>query len=113
MMRLEELVDEIADLQRGDLEAWIRDELVAPTEESGALHFTQMECARIRLICTLRYELEVEAETLPVVLSLIDQLYETRQQLRALAAAVTGQDRTVQDAIVAALDGDGEAPAHE
>jgi chaperone modulatory protein CbpM len=81
MMRIDDLVEQIAALQRGDLEAWISEGIVSPQQEAGAPLFSDIECARIRLICTLRYELEIDAETLPVVLSLVNQLYNTRQLL--------------------------------
>jgi len=106
MMRVDELIEAISALQRGDLEAWIREELVAPRQEAGTLLFTEMECARVRLICTLYYDLEVDAETLPVVLSLVDQLYDTRQRLLSLTAAVAAQDKDIQGAIIAALEPD-------
>jgi chaperone modulatory protein CbpM len=77
---------------------------VSPQQEAGALLFSDMECARIRLICTLRYELEIDAETLPVILSLVDQLYDNRQRLLSLTAAIATQDKAVQAAILAALD---------
>ncbi|HEY5130662.1 MAG TPA: hypothetical protein VIJ35_25825, partial [Bradyrhizobium sp.] len=69
--------------------------------------FTDMECARVRLICTLHYELEIDAGTLPVVLSLVDQLYDTRQRLLSLTAAITAQDKNVQAAIIAAMEPNG------
>jgi chaperone modulatory protein CbpM len=100
MIGIDDLVQAISALQRGDLEAWIREELVAPREEAGILLFTDMEYARVRLICTLHYELEIDAETLPVVLSLLDQLYDTRQQLLSLTAAVAAQEKDVQEAII-------------
>jgi len=106
MMRVDELVEAISALQLSDLETWIREELVMPRQEAGTLLFTEMECARVRLICMLHYELEVNAETLPVVLSLVDQLYDTRQRLFSLAAAVAAQDQTVQAAIIAAVEPD-------
>jgi chaperone modulatory protein CbpM len=106
MMLVDDLVATVSALRRSDLEAWIREELVVPRQEAGTLFFTDMECARVRLICTLHYELEVDAETLPVVLSLVDQLYDTRQRLLSLAAAVAAQDQTVQAAIIAALEPD-------
>jgi chaperone modulatory protein CbpM len=77
MMRVDDLVAAIAALQRSDLEAWIREELIVPRQEAGAPLFSDMEYARVRLISTLHYELEIDADTLPVVLSLIDQLYDT------------------------------------
>jgi chaperone modulatory protein CbpM len=100
MISIDDLVQAISALQRGDLEAWIREELVTPREEAGILLFTDMEYARVRLICTLHYELEIDAETLPVVLSLLDQLYDTRQQLLSLTAAVAAQEKDVQEAII-------------
>lgn len=103
MMSLDELVAAIAALQRSDLEAWIERQFVLPREEGGALLFSDQDCARVRLICTLHYDLEIEADTLPVVMSLVDQLYDTRHRLLSLTAAVTTQDKDVQAAIMAAL----------
>ena len=102
MMTLDALLATIPSLQRGDLEGWIRDELVAPRQDA-ALSFSDMECARIRLICTLTYELEIDSGALPVVLSLLDQLYDTRQRLLSLSRAVALQDKTIQAAIVTAM----------
>jgi chaperone modulatory protein CbpM len=62
-----------------------------------------MKCARVRLISTLRYELEIDTDTLPLVLSLIDQLYDTRQRLLSLAAAVAAQDEDIRMPIIAAI----------
>lgn len=106
MMRIDDLVEQISALQRSDLEAWIGEEIVSPQEEAGTLLFTEAECARIRLICTLRYELEIDSDTLPVVVSLLDQLYDTRQRLFSLTAAVAAQDEPVQAAILAAINSD-------
>lgn len=103
MKRLEEVVAQIDALQRNDLDIWISEELISPHEDAGAMFFSEMECARIRLMCTLHYELEIEAETLPLVMSLIDQLYQTRQRLLKLTAAVAAQDKSVQTAILTAI----------
>lgn len=113
MMRVDELLAAIAVLQRSDLELWIREELVAPQQEAEVLIFSDMECARVRLICTLHYELEIEAGALPVVLSLIDQLYETRRRLKSLTAGVTAQDKAIQAAIIAAMGLTDETPGDE
>lgn len=109
MMAIDDLVAAISTLQRSDLDHWIRDELVAPQQDTGALVFSDMECARVRLICTLTYELEIDAYTLPVVLSLVDQLYDTRQRLLSLTRAVAAQDKTTQEAIIAAVSPSGGA----
>ena len=113
MMRIDDLLSAIAVLQRSDLETWIREELVAPQQEAETLSFSEMECARVRLICTLHYELEIDAGTLPVVLSLIDQLYETRRRLKSLTAGVAAQDEAIRTAIIAAMAQDKGTPGND
>ena len=54
--------------------------------------------------CTLNYDLDIDTDTLPVVLSLVDQLYDTRQRLLSLTAAVAVQDKNVQAAIIGAMN---------
>ena len=107
MIAIDDLLTTIPTLQRSDLERWIQDELVAPQQAAGPLSFSDMECARVRLICTLTYELEIDSGALPVVLSLLDQLYDTRQRLLSLTRAVTLQDKTIQAAITAAISRGG------
>jgi chaperone modulatory protein CbpM len=112
MMAIDDLLAAIPTLLRSDLDRWISEELIAPEQNAGALSFSEMECARVRLICTLTYELDIDSGALPVVLSLVDQLYDTRQRLLSLTRAVTIQDETVQAAIVAVMarvDGPPEA----
>jgi len=103
MMRAAELVARNSPLSHEELEVWIREELIIATRDAADLVFSDRECARVRLICTLRYELEVERDTLPVVMSLLDQLYEARGRLRALGAAVAAQDPAIRDTILARL----------
>ena len=107
MISIDDLVGTISPLQRSDLETWIREELVVPRQEAEMLLFTDMESARVRLICTLHYELEIDVDTLPVVLSLVDQLYDTRQRLLSLTAAIAAQDKNVQATIIAAMEANG------
>ena len=111
MMRIDDLVAAIASLQRSDLEAWIREELITPQQDAGTQYFSDMDCARVRLICTLHYELEIDLGTLRVVLSLVDQLYDSRQRLLSLAAAVAAQEKAVQESIIAAMKMDAEPGA--
>jgi chaperone modulatory protein CbpM len=47
MMRVDDLVEAISALQRSDLEAWIREELVVPRQEAETLLFNgHGMCAR-------------------------------------------------------------------
>ena len=103
MIRMDDLLATTADLRPDDLSRWIGAALVTPQAQADETLFTEPDCARVQLLCTLRYTLEIEEDTLPVVLSLIDQLYATRAQLRALAAAVAAQEVVVQQGIMSAL----------
>lgn len=69
--------------------AWVR-----PEEHAGQPAFSEADLARIRLIQELRTDLEVEERTLPLVLSLLDQLYATRHQLRRVLGELPEDTRT-------------------
>ena len=103
MMRAAELIATNQPMTEEDLDIWIREELIVAVREEAGFVFTDRECARVGLIRTLRYELDVEIDTLPVVMSLLDQLYEARARLRALGAAVAAQDDATREAILARL----------
>lgn len=101
MIDADGLIASISGLQPDDLKAWIDAELVVPQQDAATARFNDMECARIRLICTLYYDLDIAADTLPLVLSLIDQLYDSRRRFLSLASAVAQQDPTVRNVILA------------
>ena len=103
MMRIDELVASIAALRREDLELWIGERIVIAGEDEGEPVFEEAECARVQLICTLHYDMDVEIGTLPIVLDLIDQLHETRRRLNALGGAVLVQDEEVRRVILEAV----------
>ncbi|PKQ03672.1 MAG: hypothetical protein CVT71_02955 [Alphaproteobacteria bacterium HGW-Alphaproteobacteria-10] len=110
MTRIDDLVAAIAALDRADLELWVGEALVTPRREGETLVFSEMDCARVRLLCTLRYDLEIDHDAMAVVVSLMDQLYDARRKLMALSAAVARQDAPVRDAILAALPPVEDAP---
>ena len=103
MMSLDELVASLDALRREDLEAWMQCALVAADDVAGTPHFSEMECARVQLICTLHYDMEVEVDTLPVVLDLIDQLHEVRYRLNSMTSAIMQQDDEVRTRIMTRL----------
>jgi chaperone modulatory protein CbpM len=90
-------------LTEADLLRFVEAEWVRPQRQSGQPVFSETDLARIQLIQDLRTELEVEETTLPLVLSLLDQLYATRRQLRRIATAAGPELRAV---IVEAMGGE-------
>jgi chaperone modulatory protein CbpM len=73
-------------LTEAELTQFIDADWVRPVRRGNKPFFTELDLARIRLILDLRATLEVEERTVPVVLSLLDQLYATRRQLRRVLA---------------------------
>ena len=58
-----------------------------PDAEAEALVFHEIDVERVRLILELRDRLAVDETALPVVLSLLDQVYALRRRLRELGVA--------------------------
>jgi chaperone modulatory protein CbpM len=100
MLREAELVGMIAGLKRAELRRWIARGWVAPERQDGAWRFREIDVARVRLIVDLRRELQVSENNLPMFLSLVDQVYSLRRELRHLADAVEAQPDRVRAAIV-------------
>lgn len=84
MITIEVLVSQTAGLSRDELDRWIRNEWVKPESVDDTIGFDELDIARVILIRDLRDDLEVNDAALPVVLSLIDQLYDLRRQVRLL-----------------------------
>ena len=88
MITFETVQLEIHGLDAAELERWIADALVRAEGSPGARKFHAIDVARIRLIKELRQELEIEEHSLPVVLSLLDQLYDLRRRTARLNTAL-------------------------
>lgn len=87
-MTLDELLHNVAGLQADEVEVWISRAWLRPSGEPDAYDFEDIDVARVRLLVLLRTDLAIAPDTLPVVLSLIDQLHDQRRQLRATYQAI-------------------------
>lgn len=81
MIGIELVVIEVDGLQLQDLERWIAHEWVRPDGSAGHYLFREIDVARVRLIRELRDDMDINEDALPVVLSLIDQIYDLRRRL--------------------------------
>jgi chaperone modulatory protein CbpM len=82
MIGLQEVCAQVPGLAEDQLRAWLAEDWVRPLRRDGDFAFRDVDVARIRLIMDLHREMEVELPTVPLVLSLLDQLFATRHQLR-------------------------------
>jgi chaperone modulatory protein CbpM len=107
-MRLETVIMRFSSLTKADLINWIDRGFLRPEPVAAEdWVFQEIDIARVQLIIDLRHEMGVEEETLPLVLSLLDQLYELRSQfnshLKGVARALDAQSAEVRAAILSSI----------
>jgi chaperone modulatory protein CbpM len=85
------------------LRVWVRHGWVRPIRRAEDVIFTEVDVARVRLVWHLERDLSVDEETIPIVLSLLDQVYGLRAALRDLGEAVDRQPEDVRRAIRTAV----------
>ena len=93
-----------SDLTQVELITWVERGWVIPDPAGSGFEFHEIDVARVRLIHDLRHGMDVGEDAMPLVLSLLDQVYELRSRLKSLLHAVDKQPRDVQRAILAAMD---------
>jgi chaperone modulatory protein CbpM len=103
MMQITAVAALFADLPVIELTEWVERGWVLPESADSGWVFHEIDVARVRLIHDLRRDMDVAAETVPLVLSLLDQVYELRGQLRAVLRAVQVQPADVRQAILQSL----------
>jgi chaperone modulatory protein CbpM len=88
MISFDVLIARTSGLLPQDLDRWISNHWVRPDGGAGHYLFHDIDVARVRLIFELRDDLDVNEAALPVVLSLLDQLYDARRTMRELGDAL-------------------------
>jgi chaperone modulatory protein CbpM len=84
---LEQVVAEIG-VDRAAVTSWIEQRWVLPETEGSVWQFDDVDLARLRLIAELTQELEIGDEAIPVVLNLLDQIYQLRDKLGSIEQAI-------------------------
>jgi len=105
MIRENDLIAQFAVLEHKVLITWIEEGVVAPHRDAEGYLFDRIDEARVALACDLHYRMGLDHASLPVILSLIDQLHDARHHLRALTRAVAEQPETVQEEITRRIAG--------
>ncbi len=100
--RMEQIVT-LVGCRTPDLEAWIAEQWIKPVRDESGWLFAEADLARAQLIRDLTEELAVETETVPVVLSLIDQNHALRRQLHDILAAIGALPSGTRDEIMRRL----------
>ncbi|HEY9039445.1 MAG TPA: chaperone modulator CbpM [Roseovarius sp.] len=100
MLYERDVVAAVRRLQLQELRLWVEMGWVRPAESEGGPVFDDLDVARIRLVCDLRKDMALPTDAVPVVLSLLDQIYALRRELRGLAGAVDTQPAEIRQAVV-------------
>jgi chaperone modulatory protein CbpM len=100
---LDELLRQMNGLKRGDLIRWVENRWVLPERRDQTWIFREVDVARVELILEIRQEFAIDEEALPLVLGLLDQVYDLRRQLRRMCDALAAQPQEVQAAVRRAL----------
>lgn len=100
--RIEQIVTLIG-CRTPELETWIAEQWVRPVRDESGWLFAEADLARAQLIHDLMAELAVEQETVPVVLSLIDQNHALRRQLQDVLDAIVSLPADTRNEIMRRL----------
>ena len=102
-MRIEAVCLMVPGLTSEDLADWIARGWVQPAGEKPDWVFAEIDVARVRLVRDLRSDAGIEADSLELVLSLLDQVYATRRALQAVLSGLEAQPEPVRRAVLARL----------
>ena len=96
MIRETEIIAQFTYLERHVLLTWIEEGVIAPHRDEHGFLFDRIDQSRVALACDLHYRMGLDHASLPVILSMIDQLHNTRHHLRTLTLAIAEQPDAVQ-----------------
>jgi chaperone modulatory protein CbpM len=99
MLQLTSVIAMFSDLPVHELTGWVERGWVRPEGDAPAWEFQEIDVARVRLIHDLRHGMDIGEDAIPLVLSLLDQVYELRAQLQSVLRAVEAQPADVREAI--------------
>ncbi|MBK4217091.1 hypothetical protein JJJ17_14255 [Paracoccus caeni] len=89
----------VDDLTAPRLKAFVRARIVTPLSTADGPAYRETDLARLQLLCDLADIHELPEDSLPLVMSLIDQLNTARGDMRALMQAVAAEPDEVRGRI--------------
>ena len=95
-----EVLTLVSGIDRTELQVWIAQGWVRPAQGEKECVYGEIDVARLRLICELRHDLDVPEDMMPAILSMIDQIYGLRRELRDLVRAIEAQPGDVRQNIL-------------
>lgn len=87
MKRLEDVAGQCG-VAAAVVNIWVEQQWLLPLRDEGGFSFSDADLARARLIADLSDGMGIDPESMPVVLSLLDQVHHLRRQVRTMAGAM-------------------------
>ena len=103
MIREDQVLLRVQHLTVHRLRGWVERGWVSPARGQGGDEYDEIDVARIDLIRQLRDDMSVDPDAIPILLSMIDQVYSLRRELRCVMRAIDNQPKTVRSTIVEEL----------
>src|SRR3954468_17285174 len=100
MRSLPEVVAELGLQGEAEVLRWVEAACLRPEPGEG-YRFRAIDVARLRLIRELDRDLALDREAIPVVMDLLDQVYDLRRRVRALALALEAEEEGVRRRVLA------------
>ncbi|MBP2234467.1 chaperone modulatory protein CbpM [Sinorhizobium kostiense] len=102
-LREREVVEVFRVLTLRQLRQWVQRGWIVPSQSETGPLFDEVDLARIRLVCELRRDMNVNDDAVPIILELLDQLYGLRRDLRAVVTALLDQPDDVRQKLTQSL----------
>lgn len=101
MKRMNDVLDSFGQfIDQHELEDFIARGWICPLRDETDYIFEDIDIARTHLICELHIEMKIEADTMNIILSLMDQLHESKSYLEQIMKAIEIQPEDIRNAII-------------
>lgn len=92
----EEVIARVEGLTVARLRSFTATRSIEPETRDGRAIFAEPDVARLRLLCEISADFDLDEEAAALVLSLVDQIHGLRRALRGLAGAVSEEPEEVR-----------------
>jgi len=104
MKRIDEVLIETNHLiDQAILEDFIARGWVRPLRDQTDYVFDDVDISRIRLVCELHIDMKFELDAVDIILSLMDQLYESRARFDSVMSALESQPDDIRQVILESI----------
>lgn len=99
----EQVLIQVRSVTADRLRGWVARGWIAPARGSTGDEYSDIDVARVDLIRQLRDDMSVDPDAVSIVLSMMDQVYTLRRELRCLMRAIDTQPAGIKEDVLTAL----------